>query len=104
MVIAAFMAVGIILKAASAVVALVAAVAIFMFNNRKLQSRMCLAGQLLLLLWVIYFGVMHVVVNHGATRVPFYLCLPIVAYIMFRMARAGIQHDEELIRSADRIR
>ncbi len=104
MIIAAFLAMDIVLQVASGVVALLAAVTIFKFSNRRLQMKMCMTGQLLLLAWVLYFGIMHFYVNEDAARLPFYLCLPIVAYIMFRMARAGIRHDEELIRSADRIR
>lgn len=104
MVIAAFLAADIVLKAGSGVTAVLATVTIFKYNNRPLQMKMCMAGQLLLLAWVLYFGIIHFYVDKGAQKLPFYLCLPIVAYIMFRMARTGIRHDEELVRSADRIR
>ncbi|MDD7247920.1 MAG: DUF4293 family protein [Prevotellaceae bacterium] len=104
MTIAAFQACGIILQIASGIVAALAAVTISLFKNRQTQMKMCMAGQLLLLLWVLYFGIEHFYIAKSATRLPFYLCLPVVAYIMFRMARAGIKHDDELVRSADRIR
>lgn len=104
MVIATCMATYVLLKVASGVIAALAAVAIFLFKKRQQQIKMCMAGQVLLLLWLIYFCVVHFYVNHAATRLPFYLVLPVVAYLMFRMAQAGIRHDENLIRSADRIR
>jgi hypothetical protein len=104
MVITLFLAMDIVLQIASGVVAVVAVLAIFKFNNRQTQMTICMVGQLLILAWMLYFGVIHFYVDKTVTKLPFYLCLPIVAYIMFRMARAGIKHDDNLVRSADRIR
>ena len=57
MTIAAFQSCGIILQIASGIVAALAAVTISLFKNRQTQMKMCMAGQLLLLLWVLYFGI-----------------------------------------------
>lgn len=104
MLIALFLTRDLVLQIASGVVALLANTTIFRFKDRKQQIKMCLVGQVLLLLWMIYFAVMHFYVHKGATAVPFYVCLPLVSYILYRLARMGIQHDEDLVRSADRIR
>lgn len=104
MVIAVFMTKEIVLQIASGVIALLSAVTIFLYNNRPLQSKMCMAGQLLTLAWVVYYGIVYCSGNNATSALQFELCLPVVTYVMFRMARVGIKHDEDLIRSADRIR
>lgn len=104
MVIAAFMAKEVVLQIASGVIALFSAVTIFLYGNRPLQSKMCMGGQLLALAWVVYYGIVHCVMKSATSPMQFELCLPVVTYVMFRVARMGIKHDEELIRSADRIR
>jgi hypothetical protein len=35
---------------------------------------------------------------------PLYAILPIVSIILFWMAKKGIKHDDDLVRSADRLR
>lgn len=100
--IAAYFVKDLILDIVSCVVALLSIVTIFMFKNRQVQMRMCFLGQVLLLLWVAYFSFVHFGRKVGLPS--FQLCFPIVSYLMFRMARIGIKHDEELVRSADRIR
>lgn len=104
MTVVTFVAVDIILQVSGAIVALLAAVTIFLFENRSLQMKMCMAGQFLVLLWVVYFGIQHYYIKHVATALPFYFFLSVVAYIMFRLARVGIKHDDDLVKSADRIR
>ncbi len=79
---------------------------IFAYHNRPLQSKMCLLGALLVLVWYILYLVFvpfkdipnaHFVASFG-------VCLPLLSAIFLMMARQGINHDEKLVRSADRIR
>ena len=62
-------------------------VTIFLFKNRKLQAKLCVVNIILNILWLAF----------GA-------CLPIVAIILYALARHGINKDEKLVRSMDRIR
>lgn len=79
---------------------------IFLYNNRKLQSNLCVCNLFLLVAWYIVLGV----TARNTSPVDFTFnpafaaCLPAVAAILVFMARAGVIHDEKLVRSADRIR
>ena len=79
---------------------------IFLFRNRKLQSSLCLCNEFLLVAWYIVLGVVtrNVIDPSAAFHVAFVACLPAVAIVLNVMARAGILHDEKLVRAADRIR
>jgi hypothetical protein len=85
---------------------------IFLYDRRKTQRTVVYGVQLLSLAFagVLYGGL------YGAGTLTFtdptgvlwgrsvVLLLPIVAYILFRLARRGIQNDIELVESMDRIR
>ena len=58
--------------------------AIFAFRNRMLQSKLCVVGM--------------------ALHVGFASAFPVVALVLYFMARRGILADEKLVRAADRIR
>lgn len=79
--------------------------AIFLYANRPLQSKLCLFNMLLLVLWYVELAVNS---RFGGAEVTFHLafaaCLPALALILSFMAYKGIQHDERLVRAADRIR
>ena len=75
---------------------------IFLFNNRKLQSKFCVCNLFLLIAWYIVLGV--TARNTSSVNIAFAACLPAVAAILVFMARAGVIHDEKLVRAADRIR
>lgn len=79
---------------------------IFLFHNRKLQASLCLCNEFLLVAWYIVLGVVtrNVVDPSAVFHVAFAACLPAVAIVLNVMARAGIIHDEKLVRAADRIR
>ena len=74
---------------------------IFLFNNRKLQSKF-----FLLIAWYIVLGVTarNTSSVDFSFNIAFAACLPAVAAILVFMARAGVIHDEKLVRAADRIR
>ena len=79
---------------------------IFLFNNRKLQSKFCVCNLYLLIAWYIVLGVTarNTSSVDFSFNIAFAACLPAVAAILVFMARAGVIHDEILVRAADRIR
>lgn len=80
--------------------------AIFAYHNRPLQSKMCLLGVLLVLVWYALYlvFVLYREVPNAHFVASFGVCLPLLSAIFLLMARQGINHDEKLVRSADRIR
>ena len=70
---------------------------IFLFRNRVLQARVCLA---LMLAGIVYY--IFMAVNQPA--MGWYSALPLVAILMLFLARKAILKDEKLVRSLDRIR
>lgn len=80
--------------------------AIFSFSNRILQSRLCVANILLIVAWHAVYAVLAVTCKDSAFtfHVNIAACLPFISAILYFMARKGIQHDEKLVRAADRIR
>lgn len=79
---------------------------IFLYNRRKMQMRICVAGIVLCLAWYAYyaFSAFGELAEMGEFHIGFAACLPFVAIIFLLMARRGIKADEELIKSMDRIR
>lgn len=92
----------------AAVAALLAFGAVMLYKNRALQRRVVtwalwadlalVAGYLAALLMMV----------QGGTEVPQGVMLgavaPVVAYLMLRLARAGVDRDIAVVRSMDRIR
>lgn len=79
---------------------------IFLYRNRKLQSSLCLCNVFLLLAWYIVLGVVtrNVVSADANFHIAFAACLPAVSLVLNFIARAGVIHDEKMVRAADRIR
>lgn len=79
---------------------------IFAYQNRVLQSKMCILGVLLVFVWYILYVIFIQSCETPDTHfaVSFGVCLPLLSAIFLLMARQGIIHDEKLVRSADRIR
>lgn len=81
------------------------AVAIMGFKNRRRQMRTCSICMILELLWVIAYAVLTYMLKGEDTFHPcFAACLPIIAFILTWLARKAIKKDDDLVRSADRIR
>ena len=80
--------------------------AIFSYKNRKRQVKLCNTCIFLVLAWVIAYVLFGLVLpeKEMAFSPQFAACLPIVALILYLLARRGIIHDEKLVRAADRIR
>lgn len=86
-------------------VACFAAAAIILYKNRKRQQIMCNVSILFLLCWIGLFCYNFFYVDgKQPAQTPFFALTPIVAIVCLFMAKAGIRHDENLIRSMDRIR
>lgn len=80
---------------------------IFLFNNRKLQIKLCSWNMLLLIVWYIAYGViayLHKSSVNAEFKLSFAAVLPLIAIILVFMASKGVKADEALIRAADRIR
>lgn len=77
--------------------------AIFKYNNRKAQARLCLFNVLLTIGWYIVFFVFTQLLN-GKFDIAPTVALPLGVIILYLLAKKGIADDEKLIRSADRIR
>ena len=83
---------------------LVDGVAIFAYKQRKKQLKLIVAGIVLMLLWYVLLAV---TIDWGNVRLYQWhvsAVLPVVAVILNLMAFKGVKHDEELVRSMDRIR
>lgn len=88
----------------SITVALISFVTIFDYKHRKRQMLSCRLCQLLLVVWCAICALVAYVEGTGGTTIQFGLCLPIVSIILFWLAHKGIKHDDDLVRSADRLR
>lgn len=87
------------------IVAALAFVAILQFKNRKRQQQLCNTSIILTLCWIGFFCYNHLYVEgQEASALPFVAVLPVVTIVCLFLAKAGIRHDEDLIRSMDRIR
>ena len=94
----------IILAALSAVIAFASFLTIFCYNKRRRQMSYCRIGMIATLVWCAAFFYVHYVYSGAHSRIPLYALLPIVCIILFGMAYKGIKKDDDLVRSADRIR
>jgi hypothetical protein len=87
---------------------------IFLYKNRKLQMKLV---RLAMLLYVSIFAIIIIYSNNIEEQIKksfsndnfnlqysIGLSLPIIIYFLLFMALRGIKKDEELVRSADRIR
>lgn len=95
---------GAVLTAVDGITALLSIGTIVIYSQRRTQMRLCRLLQLLQLVWLAYFCFDHYYVHGGAVRYPLYALLPIVSFVLAGMAYAGVKHDDNLIKSVDRIR
>lgn len=91
--------------------ALAAFAAVFFYKDRGMQRTIVLAAQWLdLILVLVVVGALAATnLSDGVTviaDVSLYLTLllPLVAYVMLRLARRGVEKDIALVRSMDRLR
>ena len=94
-----------------AVSALVPFVTIFLFRNRMLQVRLCVAEIVLLVGCLIMMGIYCYLGYRTFSALPFGVCnfnvwliMPLIALVFVWLAARAIFKDELLVRSLDRIR
>ena len=80
------------------VAAVLAALTIPLYKNRKRQARFCLLTMMLLVAWYIQLSVA------GPASLGWQHALPLVSILLLFLARKGILRDEKLVRSLYRIR
>ena len=68
--------------------------AIVGFRNRPRQAKLCVVNMLLLIVWY----------RDYTFHADLAICFPLIAIILYWMARRGVLADEKLVRAADRIR
>lgn len=85
------------------VAALVSVGAIFLYKDRKRQAQVVLANMLLPVAWYVLLAVLNHTLQ-GTYLLVWADVLPAVAILFLFFARKGIQSDEKLVRSLDRIR
>ena len=80
--------------------------AIVGFRNRPRQAKLCAINMLLLIVWyaLAAFYALHVGFRDYTFHTNIAICFPLVAIILYWMARRGVLADEKLVRAADRIR
>lgn len=91
-------------QVAAAIVGMQAVRAILSYENRKKQMRLCRFGEPMCLILIGMFALNHWYFAQDVTPIPFYPCLEVVSIVLFEMAYRGVKHDDDLVRSADRIR
>lgn len=89
------------------IVAVISAVTIFAYHNRKFQMRMC--WWMVFVLLIYYIVRMSCVISLAKTLklmpvFDFYDAFPLFALIMVVAAYRGVKHDDKLVRDSYRIR
>ena len=82
--------------------ALLAAICIFMYKDRILQSRLCLLGILLSVVVVVLFWMQRQ--EFVNSTLALFCILPIATLAGFIFAYQGIRKDEKLVKSLDKLR
>ena len=94
-----------VLFAVTLIIELTLIFAIMGYGNRKSQMRKCCVAMTFEVLWLVCYAALSMMLKGDATFHPcFASCLPLIAFVLTILARRGIKKDDELVRSADRIR
>jgi hypothetical protein len=96
----------------SAVTGVTAVAAIFLYENRQTQRTVVVGAQLLTVaVAAVLYGGLYLTGELAVRAADGFdwakagmLGLPILAYLLFLLARRGIDHDIELVKSMDRLR
>lgn len=78
--------------------------AVFMYKKRRQQMRSIKWAIAWCLAWYVYLALSVSFSSIESYHVHISLMLPLIAAIFLVLAYKGVKHDEELVRSADRIR
>jgi hypothetical protein len=82
-------------------------VTIFIYKKRRIQLRLTiflLILEILLIVAGVIYAANHIRMNSGSVTLPISIGFPIVEIILTFLAYRSIRHDEELVRSYDRLR
>ena len=78
---------------------------ILLFHYRKIQSKLCIINSCLLVVWYfIYAWFIYRLCPDATFHVTIGTSFPAVSFVLYLMAKSGIDADERLVRAADRIR
>lgn len=86
---------------------LISLVTIFMYKNRRAQSRMTIILVIMIIveIFAVFYYSYHVVEKMNAELIPgFKLILPVLMLIFSFLAYRNIRKDEDLVKSYDRLR
>ena len=89
------------LRIAEILMGVVSIANIFLYTNRLLQMRIC-KGLIVAALLYMVCRVLYTLHNHDDN--PLSVMMPLIAIVWWWAAYKGIQKDEKLVRSLDRIR
>ena len=93
-----------ILQCFAGVAAGFAAIAIFRYKNRPQQMTLCKAGIGALVIYIAYFVYQYYFTDGDIKALRLTDLLAPLSIIIYILAIMGIRHDENLVRSMDRIR
>ena len=86
---------------------LISVISILLFKKRKIQMHLCKINMLLIattiIVGVFYFLKIADLVD-GSVQYGFAVIFPLLAFVTTAMANSAIKKDDDLVRSADRIR
>ncbi|MDD2612149.1 MAG: DUF4293 domain-containing protein [Bacteroidales bacterium] len=80
---------------------------IFLYKKRKVQIRLCLCNELVLVLFYLIYAIflfMFISKTGAENETCFGMALPLISIILNYMAVIAIRKDEALVKSWDRIR
>lgn len=86
---------------------LISFVTIFLYKKRLFQIKLCnlsILFQVVLIAVIIYFAIFSKSLSHSDLSPQFAMFIPVINIILTILARRRIRKDEELVRTADRIR
>lgn len=90
------------------VLCILAAAALAMFRNRKLQMRLCIAGMFLSVIFSCFLAVVPMLLNDAFGNENSHIAagtwISLANFLLFFLAWRFVKKDEELVKSMDRIR
>lgn len=92
------------LQVISGLSAVLAIIDIFKYNDRRKQMFVCKVDIFLCIAWVVMFCIDHFCLFPSEGSIAYQAVLPVISIIFLWLAWKGIKSDDDLVRSADRIR
>ncbi len=88
------------------IIAALCGTTIFLYKNRRQQILLCRIVLGFIAAWYIAYGIYGTMIlpDNSTIRISLAMCFPFCSAVFVVLAIKGIKHDEQLIKSADRIR